>query len=67
MRQELNTNKTSGRPSHAAVEDKVSERNRTGGTEEQKVDRAAMKGAKRAQNRIVADEENIPGSTIFSK
>jgi hypothetical protein len=67
MRQELNTSKTSARPSHAAVEDKVSERNRTGGTEEQKVDRAAMKGAKRAENRIVADEENIPGSTIFSK
>jgi hypothetical protein len=67
MRQELNTSKTSARPSHAAVEDKVGERNRTGGTEEQKVDRAAMKGAKRAENRIVADEENIPGSTIFSK
>ena len=52
MRQDLDTNKTAGRPSHAAVEDKVSERNRTGGTEEQKIDRAAMKSAKRAQNRI---------------
>jgi hypothetical protein len=67
MEQDLKTSKTAARPAHAAVEDKVGERNRTGGTEEQKIDKAAMKGAKRAQNRIVADEENIPGSTIFSK
>jgi hypothetical protein len=26
-----------------------------------------MRGAKRAENRIVANEEKIPGSTIFSK
>ena len=67
MRQELDTNKTAARPAHAAVEDKVGIRNRVGGTEEQKLDRVAMKSAKRAQNRILANEENIPGSTIFSK
>ena len=67
MEQDLNTSKTAARPAHAAVEDKVSVRNRAGGTEEQKIDKAAMKSAKRAQNRILNNEENIPGSTVFSK
>ncbi len=67
MEQDLKTSKTAARPAHAAVEDKIGERNRAGGTEEQKIDKAAMKGAKRAQNRILNNEENIPGSTVFSK
>ena len=64
----IDSTKTPSRPSHEAVE------NGTGGvevlgnkTEEEKIDAAAMRGAKRATNRIHADEENIPGSTIFSK
>ena len=66
MEQGLNSTKTAARPSHEAIENKVG----TNGlelTEEEKIDQAAMKGAKRAQNRIHADEENLPGSTIFSK
>jgi hypothetical protein len=62
MEQDLKTSKTAARPSHVAVEEE-----RTGGTEEQKIDRAAMKSAKRAENRIASNEERIPGSTIFSK
>jgi hypothetical protein len=31
------------------------------------MDAVAMRGAKRAENRIVANEEKIPGSTIFTK
>jgi len=35
--------------------------------DEKKMDNVAMRGAKRAENRIVSNEEKIPGSTIFSK
>jgi hypothetical protein len=67
MEQELNSTKTAARPSHEAIENKIGTSGLTDKTEEQKIDQAAMKGAKRAQNRIHSDEENIPGSTIFSK
>jgi hypothetical protein len=63
MRQDLDTNKSAARPAHAAIEDK----RRTSETEHQKIDRVAMKSAKRAQNRILANEEKIPGSTLFTK
>ena len=36
-------------------------------TKEQHLDHAAMESAKRAQNRIHADEQDIPGSTLFTK
>lgn len=36
-------------------------------TEEQHLDHSAMDSAKRAQNRIHADEQEIPGSTLFTK
>ena len=63
MEQNLNSTKTPARPSHEAIENKI------GGseTEERKIDQAAMRGAKRAENRIHADEENLPEDTIFSK
>jgi hypothetical protein len=64
MEQDLNTSKTAARPSHSAIEDKVGN---NGGTEEQKIDQAAMRGAKRAEHRLVNNDEKIPGSTIFSK
>jgi len=67
MEQELSSSKRAARPSHGAVENKVSKSKLTGKNEEQKMDKVAMKGAKRAQNRILNNEENIPGSTIFSK
>jgi hypothetical protein len=67
MEQELHSNKRAARPSHGAVENKVGTSKLTNKTEEEKIDQVAMKGAKRAQNRILNDEENLPGSTIFSK
>ena len=67
MEQGLNSTKTPARPSHEAIENKIGTSGPGELTEEQKIDQVAMKGAKRAQNRIHADEENIPGSTIFSK
>jgi hypothetical protein len=66
MAQGVDLGKMAARPSHEAVE--------TAGGEiddfksgEKKLEDAAMRGAKRAENRIVANEENIPGSTIFTK
>ena len=64
MEQDLNTSKTAARPSHSAIEDKVGI---AGSAEEQKIDDAAMRGAKRAENRILNDEGNLPGSSIFTK
>jgi hypothetical protein len=37
------------------------------GPVEKKLDNLAMRGAKRAENRIHANVGKIPGSTIFSK
>jgi hypothetical protein len=64
MEQDLDTSKTAARPSHGAIEDKIGTNDQT---EEQKIDQVAMRGAKRAEHRLANDEENIPGSTIFSK
>ena len=61
MAQGMDATKIPGRPSHEAVEESGSE------SSESKLDKDAMESAKRAQNRIHTDEQNIPGSTIFSK
>jgi hypothetical protein len=66
MEQELNS-KRAARPSHGAVENKIHDSKLTGKDQQEKLDQVAMKSAKRAQNRILNDEEKIPGSTIFSK
>jgi hypothetical protein len=67
MEQDLKTSKTAARPSHGAIEDKVGTSKLTDETKHEKIDQVAMKGAKRAENRILNNDENIPGSTIFSK
>jgi hypothetical protein len=67
MEQDLNTSKTAARPSHEAIEDKLGTSKLTDSTETEKIDQAAMRGAKRAENRILNNEEKIPSSTIFSK
>ena len=67
MEQDLETSKTAARPSHGAIEDKIGKNKLTDETEHEKIDQVAMRGAKRAENRILNNEENIPGSTIFSK
>jgi hypothetical protein len=71
MEQELDSTKTPARPSHEAIENKIGTNTLTQTsdqtTEERKLDQVAMKGAKRAENRMHNNEERIPGSTIFSK
>jgi hypothetical protein len=67
MEQDLNTSKTAARPSHEAIEDKIGTNTLTEQSEQQKIDQVAMRGAKRAENRILNNEENIPSSKIFSK
>jgi hypothetical protein len=66
MAQGLDSTKTAGRPSHEAIEE-GSTATEVGKTDQQKMDHAAMESAKRAQNRIHADEETTPGNSIFSK
>jgi hypothetical protein len=67
MEQDLNSSKTAARPSRGATEDEIGTNKLTGKTEQEKLDQIGMKSAKRAENRIMNNEENIPGSTIFSK
>jgi hypothetical protein len=66
MAQGLDSTKTGARPSHEAIEE-GSTATEVGKTDQQKMDHAAMESAKRAQNRIHADEETTPGNSIFSK
>jgi hypothetical protein len=61
MAQGIDATKIPGRPSHEAVEETGEE------SEASKLDKVAMEGAKRAQNRIHTDETNVPGSSIFTK
>ena len=64
MAQGLNATKTPERPSHEALE----ETNEVGSSSTaQKIDHIAMESAKRAQNRIHADEGRIPGTEEFTK
>jgi hypothetical protein len=67
MEQELESSKMAARPSHEAIEKAGEDSISDFKSEEKKIDQLAMKGAKRAENRIIANEEKIPGSTIFSK
>jgi hypothetical protein len=61
MAQGLDSTKTPGRPSHEAVEETGEE------SEASRLDKSAMESAKRAQNRIHADESKNPGQSIFTK
>ncbi|MDR3746450.1 MAG: hypothetical protein P4K80_10005 [Acidobacteriaceae bacterium] len=63
----LNSGKLPSRPSHQAIEKASEDSINDFKSEQQKMDNVAMRGAKRAQNRIIANDQNIPGSTIFSK
>jgi len=64
----LDSTKSAARPSHEAIEgrgsgDELTDRK----SEKEKLDVKAMRGAKRAQNRILDNEEKVPGSTVFTK
>jgi hypothetical protein len=67
MAQGINATKTGARPSHEAIENKPGTVTNVGKTEQEKMDKAAMQGAKRAENRIHTNEETTPGNSIFSK
>lgn len=67
MAQGVDATKTPARPSHEAVESHTGDATDVVKSEQEKIDRVAMEGAKRAQNRIHSNEEKTPGSTIFSK
>jgi hypothetical protein len=63
----LNSSKTPARPAHQAIEKASEDSIDAFKTSQQKLDNLAMRTARRAQNRIIDNEENIPGSRIFSK
>jgi hypothetical protein len=63
----LDSSKMAARPSHEAIEMAGEDSIDDFKSEDKKIDDVAMRGAKRAQNRIIANQEKIPGSTIFSK
>lgn len=67
MAQGVDATKTPARPSHEAVETHTGDATDVAKSGQEKMDRVAMEGAKRAQNRIHSDEETTPGNTIFSK
>lgn len=67
MAQGLDATKTGARPSHEAVESTGGEATELTETPLEHVDHEAMESAKRAQNRIHADEGKNPGSQIFTK
>ena len=65
----VDSTKTPARPSHEAVESGggTGDEIEAGKTEQERIDHAAMRGAKRAENRILDNEGKIPGSSIFTK
>jgi len=66
MAQGLDSSKTPARPSHEAIESDTTA-TETGESARRRIDQIAMESAKRSTNRIHADEESLPGDTVFSK
>jgi hypothetical protein len=66
MAQGLDSTKIAARPSHEAIEQEA-DATELGNSEQTKMDHIAMEAARRSSNRIIANEETIPSSTIFSK
>ncbi len=67
MEQNINSNKSAARPSHQAVDTKLHDGKLTDRSARERMDQTAMKAAKRAENRIVSNEERVPGDTLFTK
>jgi hypothetical protein len=63
----LNSTKTGARPSHEAIESTGGNATDAGNTKREHMDHEAMESAKRAQNRIHADESKNPGNQEFTK
>ncbi len=66
MAQGLNSTKTAARPAHEAIEQNA-DVTVAGKTEQEKMDKIGMEAAKRAGNRIHAEEEKNPKDTMFTK
>jgi hypothetical protein len=63
----FNSSKSPARPARQAIE-KASESSIDAfKSDYRKMNNFAMRVARRAQNRLIDNEQNIPGSTIFSK
>ena len=62
----VNATKTPARPSHEAIESETTA-NDGNKSDRERMDHAAMQSAKRAQNRIVSNEETTPDNSVFSK
>ena len=66
MAQGIDSTKSAARPSHEAIEqDEVA--TEAGDSDQHRLDHIAMEAAKRSSNRIISNDEKIPGSTVFSK
>ena len=63
----MDSTKTAARTSHEAIESSGGFATGVARTPEERLDREAMEGAKRAQNRIHDDEDKVPGDSIFTK
>ena len=66
MAQGPNSTKSGARPSHEAIEEEAPATD-VGKSDEERLNHAAMESAKRAQNRILANEDTTPGNTTFTK
>lgn len=63
----LNSTKSPARPSRQAIETASESSIDAFKNNHRKVSNLAMRVARRAQNRLLDNEERLPGSTIFSK
>jgi hypothetical protein len=63
----LDSTKTAARPSHEAIESTGGNATGIAETPLERVDHEAMESAKRAQNRMKANEGKNPGTQIFTK
>jgi len=63
----FNSSKTPARPAHQAIEKSSESSIDAFKDTRHKLGNLAMRAARRAQNRLIDNEEHIPGSTIFSK
>ena len=67
MALEQDLGKMAARPSHQAVETAGDDNIKDFLRDEKRLDNVAMRAAKRGSDRLLDNEEKIPGSTIFSK
>jgi hypothetical protein len=63
----FNSSKTPARPAHQAIEKASDDSINAFKSGPHKLANLAMRSARRAQNRLLDNEERIPGSTLFSK